>query len=94
MDLNEFINNKIEVKSMKYLIMEDFSGSAITFLFPDKVDHVDMREQLPYGKVLSAGSVSIQNNKFVCTEGSRELNVSARPEDVQIIAESFEKTAS
>ena len=40
---------------MNYLIVEDFSGQAVPFIFPRRVDHGDMREQLPYGQVLSCG---------------------------------------
>ena len=43
---------------MKYLIMEDFAGQPVSFVFPRRVDHGDMREQLPYGRVL-ATSISI-----------------------------------
>ena len=42
---------------MKYLIMEDFSGQLVPFIFPRRVDHADMRDQLPYGQVISAGVV-------------------------------------
>ena len=42
---------------MKYLIMEDFAGQPVSFVFPRRVDHGDMREQLPYGRVLGAGYV-------------------------------------
>ena len=42
---------------MKYLIMEDFSGQPVPFIFPRRVDHADMRDQLPYGQVISAGVV-------------------------------------
>ena len=41
---------------MKYLIVEDFSGQAVPFIFPRRVDHGDMREQLPYGQILSGGA--------------------------------------
>lgn len=43
---------------MKYLIVEDFSGQPVCFLFPRRVDHGDMRDQLPYGRVISAASPS------------------------------------
>ena len=73
---------------MKYLICEDFGGQPIPFLFPDKVAHVDMREQLPYTKVLGAGYISLAHGKFACTGGDKELNIVARPEDAAFI-ESF-----
>ena len=49
----------------------------------------DMREQMPYAKVLSAGWVAFDGETFVCTGGSLELNVQARREDVAIIAGQF-----
>ena len=61
---------------MKYLIVEDFSGQAVPFIFPRRVDHGDMREQLPYSRVIAAGFV--------------ELGLNARPgEDAAIIAEAL-----
>ena len=74
---------------MKYIIFEDFSGEPAAFLFPQRVDHADMREQMPYAKVLSAGWVSFDGEHFTCTGGSLELNVQARREDVEIIAGQF-----
>ena len=55
---------------MKYIIFEDFSGEPAAFLFPQRVDHADMREQMPYAKVLSAGWVSFDGERFACTGGS------------------------
>ena len=74
---------------MKYIIFEDFSGEPAAFLFPHRVDHADMREQMLYAKVLAAGWVAFDGEKFTCTGGSLELNVQARPEDVDIIAGQF-----
>lgn len=75
---------------MKYLIVEDFSGQAVPFIFPRRVDHGDMREQLPYSRMLSAGVVELGPNGFVCTGGNPELQLTARPaEDAAIIAEAL-----
>lgn len=75
---------------MKYLILEDFSGQPICFIFPRRVDHGDMRDQLPYTRVLSAGYVEIVNNEFHCHGSSTELGVVAHPqEDAAIIRESL-----
>ncbi|MDR0828243.1 MAG: hypothetical protein LBN33_10320 [Desulfovibrio sp.] len=76
---------------MKYLICEDFSGQHIPFLFPDRVAHVDMREQLPYAKVVSAGYIELQDGSFVCFGGDGDLNLSARPEDADCISVFFSK---
>ena len=75
---------------MKYLICEDFGGQQVAFLFPDRVDHADMREQLPYAKITAAGYIEFENNTFRCFGGSKELDSHARPaEDVEIISKQF-----
>ncbi len=74
---------------MKYLIAEDFAGNPVPFIFPDRVTHADMREQLPYTRILSAGYVTVQDGQFLCTDGDAELNLFAGPEDAAIIAASF-----
>ncbi|QCC84315.1 hypothetical protein DDIC_00180 [Desulfovibrio desulfuricans] len=75
---------------MKYLIVEDFSGQAVPFIFPRRVDHSDMREQLPYSRVVSAGFVELGPDGFACTGGNPELQLKARPqEDAAIIAEAL-----
>ena len=75
---------------MKYLIVEDFSGQAVGFLFPRRVDHADMREQLPYAKVIAAGFAELNNGEFSCSGGSHELGAQARPdEDPKILAEAL-----
>lgn len=74
---------------MKYLIMEDFAGKPITFVFPRRVNHVDMREQLPYGKVLGAGYVELRDGAFHCFGGSGELEIVASSKDEAILAEAF-----
>ena len=76
---------------MKYVICEDFSGQSVPFLFPDRVAHIDMREQLPYIKVLAAGYVILAEGQFVCSGGDAELGVSARPEDAELITAFFSR---
>lgn len=72
---------------MHYLIVEDFSGQAVPFIFPRRVDHTDMREQLPYGKVISGGLLELRPTGFVCSGGISALDVKARPEeDAALIA--------
>lgn len=70
---------------MKYLIMEDFSGQAVVFIFPRRVNHVDMREQLPYKKALAAGYVEMKDGALHCFGGHAELNLHSRPEDADFI---------
>lgn len=75
---------------MKYLIVEDFSGQAVPFIFPRRVDHGDMREQLPYSRIISAGVVELSNGRFACSGGNAELGLKARPEeDAAILTEAL-----
>ncbi len=75
---------------MKYLVLEDFSGQPVCFLFPRRVDHVELRDQLPYGKVISAGFAEMENGVFRCSGGSNDLGVAARPaEDAALLAEAL-----
>ncbi len=75
---------------MKYLIMEDFAGQPIPFIFPRRVDHHDMREQLPYGKVLSAGFIEMSpQGHMQCSGGHNGLKVYANENDATIIAEAL-----
>ncbi len=76
---------------MKYIICEDFSGQPIPFLFPDKVAHMDMREQLPYTSVLSVGYVILADGQFVCSGGDAEMGISSRPEDAACITAFFSR---
>ncbi|MBO4299988.1 MAG: hypothetical protein J5861_00135 [Desulfovibrio sp.] len=75
---------------MKYLIVEDFSGQAVPFIFPRRVDHCDMREQLPYARIISAGVTELGPQGFVCSGGNAELGLKARPlEDAALLTEAF-----
>ncbi len=78
---------------MKYLIAEDFAGQPVPFIFPDRVTHADMREQLPYTRILSAGYVTIRDGEFVCSDGDAGLGLFARPEDASVIAASFSQAS-
>ena len=75
---------------MKYLLVENFAGQTVPFIFPSTVDHSDMREQLPYGQVIACGSVSMGPNGFVCSGGNKELGLQSRgAEDAAIIAQAL-----
>lgn len=76
---------------MKYIMFEDFSGAPVPFIFPQRVDHADMREQMPYSKVLSAGYVIMENNEFTCYGGSPELQATSQPEDADIMKRKFSR---
>ena len=75
--------------ALKYLILEDFAGHPVCVLFPRRVDHADMRDQLPYRQVLSAGFVELEGGALRCSGGSAELGVKAGDTDPQIIAEAL-----
>ena len=71
-------------------MVEDCSGQRVCFLFPRGVDHGDMRDQLPYGRVISAGFAELDDGRFLCSGGSQELKVTARPdEDAALLAEAL-----
>ena len=74
---------------MKYLICQDFAGQPAPFVFPDKVAHSDMREQLPYGQVISAGYVAVANGTFICSGGDADLGIHSRPGDAAILMQFF-----
>lgn len=75
---------------MKYLVVEDFAGQPVLFVFPRRVDHADMRDQLPYNKVISAGYVELRDGFFYCYGGNAELETTARPDDdAKLFALSF-----
>jgi hypothetical protein len=74
---------------MKYILCEDFSGRPAPFLFPGRVAHLDMREQLPYARVLSAGYIVLEGGRFVCSGGDAEIGAYSRPEDADCIAAFF-----
>lgn len=74
---------------MKYIICEDFSGQPVPFIFPDRVAHLDMRDQLPYAKVIAAGYITLTGGRFVCSGGDAELGAVSRPEDAEQITAFF-----
>lgn len=79
---------------MKYLICRDFAGQPAPFIFPDKVAHVDMRDQLPYGAVISAGYVELRNGSFYCHGGDVDLGVSAQENDAALLEGFFQVPGS
>jgi hypothetical protein len=71
---------------MKYIMFEDFSGAPIPVIFPNRINHAEMREQMPYTKVLAAGYVSHGPGGFSCHGSSKALQAEASPNDAQTIA--------
>jgi len=75
---------------MKYIIFEDFGGQETPILFPERILHEEMRDQIPYARVVSAGTVALQGGEFVCTGRAKALDARARFEDGGIIARHFD----
>jgi len=76
---------------MKYIIFEDFSGQSIPVLFPDRIDHAELREQMPYSTVLSAGFANLAGGAFVCHGEAKELNAKAGADDAEVIERHFQQ---
>lgn len=79
---------------MKYIMFEDFSGTAVPVIFPNRINHAEMREQMPYTKALSAGYISLGPEGFRCHGSSQALSLQSQAEDAAIIAEKFENPES
>ncbi|MFO7801242.1 MAG: hypothetical protein R6V55_02970 [Desulfovermiculus sp.] len=79
---------------MKYIIFEDFAGQETPILFPDRILHEEMRDQIPYARVLSAGHVVFKDEKFVCQGRARTLKVQARSEDSAVISQHLQEEMS
>ncbi|MCK9240615.1 hypothetical protein [Desulfocurvus sp.] len=78
---------------MKYIIFEDFSGQAIPVLFPDRIEHDELREQMPYSTVLSAGYVNHAGGGFVCHGEAKALGMAAGKDDAAVIERHFQQGA-
>ena len=74
---------------MKYILFEDFSGDPVPILFPNRIDFEQIREHIPYPKVLAAGYVELRKGKFACHGESTMLGVGSRPQDAQVLDEKF-----
>lgn len=79
---------------MKYIMFEDFSGAPVPIIFPNRIDHGEMREQMPYTKALSAGYVSHGPDGWSCHGASKALELQAADDDAAIIAKKFEDIES
>ncbi len=72
---------------MKYIIFEDFSGEATPVIFPKRIAFDEMREQIPYTKVLSAGIVSLEQGLIKCSGQPNELGLNSLDRDSRVITE-------
>ena len=78
---------------MKYIMFEDFSGKPLPIIFPERIDFLELREQMPYADILSAGHIALREGRLVVRGGSAELKAKSRDEDAAIIAEKLMRDA-
>jgi hypothetical protein len=74
---------------MRYIIFQDFGGKHTPIIFPDRIEFVDMREQMPYTTVVSCGAVTLRGGSFECSGGDAGLGLGAGPDDADIISAAF-----
>jgi len=74
---------------MKYIIFEDFAGKHIPVIFPDRIGHEEMREQMPYATTLSGGYVTLKEGRFLCHGSAPDLDIHAAEDDAALIAAQF-----
>jgi hypothetical protein len=70
---------------MKYIIFEDFAGEPTPIIFPERISFDEMREQIPYTKVLSAGTVQLEKGQIKCSFHPNELELSSLDSDRDVI---------
>ncbi|MFP4109267.1 MAG: hypothetical protein ACLFT1_09345, partial [Desulfonatronovibrio sp.] len=71
----------------KYIIFEDFAGEATPIIFPERIAFEEMREQIPYTKVLSGGIISLKQGQIECLSQANELGLKALDKDNLVILE-------
>ena len=74
---------------MKYIMFEDFAGEPVPVIFPNRIGFEEMREQIPYASVLSAGFVQVRGGAFVCHGEAKELQARARAGDGPVLDAKF-----
>ena len=72
---------------MKYIIFNDFADIPVPILFPNRIAHLEMREQIPYTTVVAAGYVQTAHEATIrCWGAAPDLSAHSRPEeDARII---------
>ncbi|MDD2220051.1 MAG: hypothetical protein PHO79_09285 [Desulfoplanes sp.] len=76
---------------MKYIMFEDFSGAPLPIIFPNRIAHDELRRQIPYSTILSAGYVKPSKDGFECYGKAKDLNKEPLPEDGKLIFSLFIK---
>lgn len=74
---------------MKYIIFKSFADRPIPIIFPNRIEHEEMREQMPYADVLSGGYVDLRDGAFFCHGAAPDLDLSPGDNDSEIIMEHF-----
>ncbi|GAU09278.1 hypothetical protein [Desulfoplanes formicivorans] len=76
---------------MKYIMFEDFSGNPLPIIFPNRIAHDELRKQIPYSTILSAGYIKRTETGFACFGKAKDLGKEASPEDEGLIMDLFRK---
>ncbi|MGX9365055.1 hypothetical protein ACTVJH_03335 [Desulfoplanes sp. PS50] len=76
---------------MKYIMFEDFSGKPLPIIFPNRIAHDELRRQIPYSTILSAGFIKRNQEGFECFGKAVDLDKEASPEDGTLIMDLFRK---
>ena len=72
---------------MRYIMFEDFSGKEVPVIFPARIGFLEMREQMPYATVVSAGYIQLSGGVIACHGEAKELGAAAREADAAIVTE-------
>ncbi|MGE4297403.1 MAG: hypothetical protein AB7E47_05175 [Desulfovibrionaceae bacterium] len=78
---------------MKYILFEDFGGHPVPIIFPNRIDHEEMREQMPYTKVLSGGYVELEQGAFRCYGEAKSIKACAGDGDAALLVGIFSEDA-
>ncbi len=76
---------------MKYIMFEDFSGKPLPIIFPNRIAHDELRGQIPYSTILSAGFIRPSEEGFECFGKAKDLGKEAASGDGKLIMELFQK---
>ncbi|MBG0777985.1 MAG: hypothetical protein H0S85_16280 [Desulfovibrionaceae bacterium] len=73
---------------MKYILFEDFSGKPSPIIFPNRIEFDEMREQMPYTRVLGAGYVEMEG-RTRCYGKATSIQAEAGEGDAEVIQRYF-----
>ncbi|XPV76410.1 MAG: hypothetical protein ACNI27_00445 [Desulfovibrio sp.] len=72
---------------MRYIMFEDFSGKEVPIIFPARIGFVEMREQMPYATVVSAGYIQLRSGEIFCHGEAKELGAVSKETDNAVVTE-------